>query len=534
VQALTSADWQGDLKFDRVTVDEASLIDLSGISWDGTAATPYFSLAPGHVFRHYGSVEVVDRLMLTASQSDTNTLAGLYSAMRNNPYPKIDVKLASNHRLFDIAPYQRMTLAIAAADTPRGITEALTLIPRNITYQFGDGVMLTDATFEAEVTAALAVTGDTPIDPPTPPIEPIEPPIIPPIDPPPDTDAYEVWFATEDAIYWSGDYFNGGQPAWNKVAGAMPTTYWPSGGQFYALTNGAAIYLNNYRDVYECRNPKAASPTWTHLFTAGDVVAGYTSSPDILINIYGGTLCLGVTITGWTAAGGVYGEYSGGSITWYGPFRDMSFNGGANGSTVVGVSYNSLVLTTPDGPQETFRSGWDRYGNSLHGMPPGTTLAYSNKSTWLSEIDAKVWVFVWNRWGDNTTGWRHLDGVDGGKPWTGDVNRTIVLTGAWRGAYYYTVSEAGHLYISTDGSTYTDTATWLQGTIWDVKYLGGGSLFWIPKTVLASTVLSRLYSPAGAIVPDVDGNGDRTGDFWTMTGHATGNQLILGSGLVYA
>ena len=62
---------------------------------------------------------------------------------------------------------------------------------------------------------------------------------------------------------------------------------------------------------------------------------------------------------------------------------------------------------------------------------------------------------------------------------------------------------------------------------------GGGSLFWLPKTVTDQNVLSRLYSQAGAIVPDVDGNGDRTGDFWTMTGHPHGDQTIIGSGLVY-
>ena len=117
----------------------------------------------------------------------------------------------------------------------------------------------------------------------------------------------------------------------------------------------------------------------------------------------------------------------------------------------------------------------------------------------------------------------------------GHVTEFISIRGALGGPHvYFTTVTTGTLWASADGAAFASVVAWLNGFVQDAKYSGGGSLFWLPKTVTDQNVLSRLYSQAGAIVPDVDGNGDRTGDFWTMTGHPTGDQTIIGSGLVYA
>jgi len=522
VQALTSADWQGELKFDRVIVDEAALIDLSGISWDGATATPYFSLAPGHVFRHYGNVEVVDRLMLTASQSDTNTLAGLYSAAKNNPYPKIDVKLAANHRLIDIAPYQRMTLAIAATDTPRGITEALTLIPRNITYQFSDGVMLTDVTFEAEVTAALAVTGDTPVDPPDPPITPVDPPVIPPVDPPIVSTAYEVWFATTTAIYWSGDYFNGGQPTWNKVAG-LPADLTLIN-DFRITKNGALVYLCGDSNttvlcVWKCADPKVVSPTWTPILTRGDTIAaGKTAGGFYVFNVYASTLA----IMALAIENGVAYRSSFSGSAWAAWVQCV---GATEGRTMFLAHYinGSVGQTTAD-----LRTNAGAAGASW-----SKDFGAENSTVWQNDIGGIHYVI------ESQATYLKVINCDTGAVLTntgladGANTEHIFPRGALGGPHVYFVTSAGFLFAAADGAAFTNIATWLSGWVQDASYLGGGSLFWLPESVTDQNVLSRLYSQAGAIVPDVDGNGDRTGDFWTMTGHPHGNQTIIGTGLVY-
>jgi hypothetical protein len=522
VQALTPVDWAGELQIERQVVEQAALIDLSGVAWNGTAATPFFALAPGHVFKHYGAVEVVDRLMLT-DQASTNTLAGLVSAWRNNPYPKIDVSLAANHRLFDLTPYQRLTLAIAAADTPRGLTESLTLIPRSIGYKHDAraGVLLTEATFEAEVVADLAVTGDTPPDPPDPPIVPVEPPIEPPpIDPPLVATAYEVWFATSNAIYWSGDYFNGGQPTWNKVAGLpadLTLIY-----DFRNTKDGSLVYLcgessTSTLRVWKCADPKVASPTWIPILTHGDVMtAGRTAKQFYTFNVYGSSLAI---MANGIEDNGAYRSTYNGSVwsAWVycvgateGRTMFLShYISGSLGQTTVSLTTNAGGVV----------SSWAK------------DFGTENSTVWQNDLNSIHYVIA------SQSGVLKVINCDTGAVLTdtaiadGSHTENIYPRGALGGPHVYFVTYAGYLFSSSDGSAFTNIATWLNGWVQDASDAGGGSLFWLPKTVLASDVLSRLYTQAGVVIPDVDGNGDRTGNFWSLT---TGNQTITGTGLVYA
>ena len=45
VQTLTTSDWFDQIDIERTPTPQVGLVDLSGVAWDGTTATPYFSLA---------------------------------------------------------------------------------------------------------------------------------------------------------------------------------------------------------------------------------------------------------------------------------------------------------------------------------------------------------------------------------------------------------------------------------------------------------------------------------------------------------
>jgi hypothetical protein len=183
VQAITSVDWLGDdgIQFERRTVPDVSLLELSGVNYDGTTATPMMSRAPGNVYRRYGRIEALDRLLF-ADQTSCNEMAGLILANMNNPYPSILIPLAANQRLFDITPNQYATLTIAAGDTPRGIVWTnQKIIPRRVTFEHDadSGLLITSIECEAETTGTGQPTGITVI-PPQPPETNINP-NIPPI-----------------------------------------------------------------------------------------------------------------------------------------------------------------------------------------------------------------------------------------------------------------------------------------------------------------------------------------------------------------
>ncbi len=187
VQAIEKQDWTGNIEFERVIASPVSMLDLSGVSWDGATGTPILSKSAGRAFKPYGTPETIDNLLLH-DQTQANALAGCVLGKMNNPYPSIPIDLTSNNRLIDICPLQYITLSMAAADNPLGLiwTDRY-LVPRRIEYSYNPetGVLLTSLECEARATPELATT----IVPPQTPVVniPIEIPDVPvfPIVPPP-------------------------------------------------------------------------------------------------------------------------------------------------------------------------------------------------------------------------------------------------------------------------------------------------------------------------------------------------------------
>lgn len=187
VMTLTSDDWQEGIDLQRVTVNDVSLITLSSQLCDSSGAvSALYSLSPGHVPRKYGEPEQADRL-LAASQSDSNTLAGLLLGWRTNQYPEIPVNMAMNNRMLDLWPHQFCALEITTADTPREIGFDGNLIPRRVSLFFdGDsGWSHSEISFEAETYEQPSTDGDVPDveDMSVPPFPGVSFPDLPPLDP---------------------------------------------------------------------------------------------------------------------------------------------------------------------------------------------------------------------------------------------------------------------------------------------------------------------------------------------------------------
>jgi len=165
IMTITEQDWHETMEIERQTVSPVSMVSLSGVTVDvsGTASA-IFSLAHGHVFKRYGDVEIIDRLLLS-SQTQANTLAGLYMGWKNNELPNFIIEMACNMRLCTLWPAQYFAIAIQATDTERGFAYTGNLIPRTIDYEYDAeaGVLLTSIWCEAETEDVLNINGDIPV-----------------------------------------------------------------------------------------------------------------------------------------------------------------------------------------------------------------------------------------------------------------------------------------------------------------------------------------------------------------------------------
>jgi hypothetical protein len=182
VMTITKADWVGEISLERVTRNEVSQVNLSGVGVNEAGrGTPYFSLSTGHTHSHYGKPEIQENL-LVSSQADANQKAGLYYGWRNNPYPDVLIVFDAAIRLISIAPRQKCNITIDASDTPRGNEYSGGLIPKSVAIvQDPDtGYVHREVTFEAETFEAHSVNGDVPGSgdvsvPPIPPLPPLPP-----------------------------------------------------------------------------------------------------------------------------------------------------------------------------------------------------------------------------------------------------------------------------------------------------------------------------------------------------------------------
>lgn len=212
IMEITDEDWHDTMDVTRFTQATTGRVELSGVHIPnpGSKGTAIFSLAPGHVPKHYGDLFPQDYLLL-ASQAQSNTLSGALLAWQNHEF-EFDFEIPANMRLIDIAPRAFFPLTILSADAPR-IAYDGRLVTREVTFKIDEnGAMSVGLHTEQETVPDLSVNGDVP-DHPTPPPTPPPPEPPPPPDPPPgpapDMNGYAVvWIAGHGFFYtmnWGDD-----------------------------------------------------------------------------------------------------------------------------------------------------------------------------------------------------------------------------------------------------------------------------------------------------------------------------------------
>jgi hypothetical protein len=191
VMTVEAYDRTGEIELEHVTVQPVSLIDLSGVWYDGVTGHAVRALAPGHIMGRYGQEEPVDKLIL-ADQGRCNELAALVLAQRNNEYPKMSIVLASNMRLIDICPQQQLYVVTSTDLNPREVIVSNNIFVRSISFVFDDKSQSISVEVDGQpetVEIVNVVPGDIPIPLYPPPIPPIPwvpppfPPILPPVPP---------------------------------------------------------------------------------------------------------------------------------------------------------------------------------------------------------------------------------------------------------------------------------------------------------------------------------------------------------------
>lgn len=165
VLVLEAGDGQGELNWEEELVQACSMLETSGVSYNGSAATAIFSAAPGGVMSEFGSAESIDNLLFS-SQAQANELCGLIFAKLNNRWPSIPIITAGDLRMVDITPRQYLQITVAAADTLRGFDLTLRLIPRAVRFRMSEtGEITQELDCEGEIFAAPSVTVEPPATP---------------------------------------------------------------------------------------------------------------------------------------------------------------------------------------------------------------------------------------------------------------------------------------------------------------------------------------------------------------------------------
>lgn len=342
VHAITTDDWIRPMNIPR-RAPTTSYLRAEGFAFISGEWVPIICEAPGGAKLRVGKPNTLYDLAFS-DQAQANELTGRLLARDNNPYPSIPIRLASNHRLIDIAPRMWFTISIAAEDTPRGIVWInKRLIPRRLSFEHNPqtGLLLTSGEFEAE---AFGVPGVTVIPPVINTTNPGGPPPDPggtvgtprPTDPPgaddddpcaaspfaPPTGPWALNFNKTEIL--PGESAFAPFPCTIRYSGAVPNlskvvfgygSFWGDASQHYAISAGAINGSNSvypYESVFTPVSPVSVSGITVSLEAGGEyeyVPGDAIRSGSVLATSADGVEITGLVVGEWYAlesAGGPY------------------------------------------------------------------------------------------------------------------------------------------------------------------------------------------------------------------------------------
>jgi hypothetical protein len=290
IQTFDYDEWEESITINRATVPEISQLFFSGISVDKAGkGKSYFSLSPGRVFRRFGSVFMMERILLL-SQDQSNELCGLLSGWKNNVYPDIQIKLASNNRMFTLFPPQYGHITIGVSDTIRGIDRDINIVPRSFSIAWDEeaGSFSTTVKFEAETFEDLNVTGDIPgviesIEIVNPPINSVLPPPLPIVITPPTETTGErptvVVIAGDQGVFYTenGNADDVADIEWNPMNDGLTEDEYSQINNMF-LTPDGKVWVHSVHSSGSIHVAAGIGWPFKTLVTGNDIGAGFEIS----------------------------------------------------------------------------------------------------------------------------------------------------------------------------------------------------------------------------------------------------------------
>lgn len=243
---ITRQDWAGKVDIDFRMRHQTSYIEMGGIEYSGPQTGTnfaYLSGAPGVAPHYAGDAQNISGLVVS-SQGQLNTLAGNALARANAEFPNVDLDMAGDYRLLDIAPIERVRMNLSVAENHRGFEwNNKGFFISEVAYDFEPESqwLRNSVTLEEETSGE---PGDT---------------IIIPTEAP-----YQDWKLPS----WDIDF-----PPLIPLPGLLPEVIPPVGvGDYvYALINGYYIKTSNFW------SHTGSGPTWTLVNVPGSVTGSISS-----------------------------------------------------------------------------------------------------------------------------------------------------------------------------------------------------------------------------------------------------------------
>jgi len=311
---LQKNDWLDAISIDEINTNELYYLEMGGFYYSGAdtnISTPLLACAPGDNLDVEGESSLHEGLAL-ADQNHLNTLVGNAFAYRNSRYPTVNVNLAGNYRIYDIAPQECIPISTSNTDNNRGIVwtgKKFHPIAVELSYDGRNEALLSTVTLH-EVTQGFL--GDTIVIPETPPddgdyvpdYDPIDIPVIPiptgtVIPPVIDTDHPDTVFVVGCEYIGTGNWeldsdvshyrltlakttnFTSDYPTWTKVLPSnVSGTYMHDGTEefdccFHPLSPEAQCWWMTYYGIWEISGLHTDSPFAANILdqeTAGELI----------------------------------------------------------------------------------------------------------------------------------------------------------------------------------------------------------------------------------------------------------------------
>ena len=457
--------------------------------------TPRGSRSPDDPHDYQGGLEEIPAGIAAPDQATLNLWTGNLRARRNNVYPSVDHRWTGYWRI-DAVPQSYIVESLGASDTIRGfVWSSLRLIPRDLRLEYRAGMLLASSDCEGET---QGIGGATITFPPV-----SDPP--PAVSPPPEEigkppgwvgDASEIAFIARtaapspvDHIFWSGDFFKGGQPTYLEVTK-------PAAVALHALDvfrDGSFMFVADTTngDIWQTADIGSASPAWTKIMDK-DTTAAMGETVTNLGPMRAVGLAVYVAVQTATKYG--VGKWDGSAWTFTEVlhFESMDFVEPPFPSHYFGY------LTTPIKLRVASLAGTvvDTYNNES-----------ANHSAWRRH-DAASGDAI-KRFAENVGVWTVRNMMTGTNIFTTVDPAGSVLRGALYGDQLCFPDGNGVARIADDGATFAARSTWQAGTILPAQVRGGDTLVWLVKQTAANNVFARI-SDDGFVTAGTD----MTGNFW--------------------